>query len=109
MTNEQLENRIANQESYSYDPYGKRDPFMPFLGEVGSERKSGGHSILQQYDLNEYELVGTLLPLSANPRPYGQVRDPTGDEHIVEIGDYIGKKPGQFDQRRYRPKKNPIE
>lgn len=95
LTNEQLESRIASQESYSYDPYGKRDPFMPFLGEVGSERKSGGGSILQQYDLNEYVLIGALSPLSANPRPYGLVRDPAGDEHVVEIGDYIGKNWGQ--------------
>ena len=63
---------------------------MPFLGEVGSERKSGGGSILQQYDLNEYVLIGALSPLSANPRPYGLVRDPAGDER-GKSGDYIGK------------------
>jgi type IV pilus assembly protein PilP len=92
---EQLDAIIADQANYKYDPYGKRDPFTPFLRLVEASQEGGPRTALQRYDLTEYQMVGALTAVS---RPRGLVEDPTGAAYVVEVGDYIGKHWGQVSE-----------
>ena len=92
LTAEELDAIIADQESYSYEAYGKRDPFTPFLRLIDSTPQGGPQTALQRYELGEYRMAAAITGID---RPRGMVVDPTGEHYVVEIGDYIGKKWGQ--------------
>ena len=66
-----------------HDSNASRDVLQSMNVETSVQPKS---SVLQRYELNEYVLVGA----GAVSERFALVRDPTGDEHVVEIGDYIG-------------------
>jgi type IV pilus assembly protein PilP len=91
----ELDAIIADQANYKYDPYGKRDPFTPFLRLVEASTEGGPRTALQRYDLTEYQMVGALTAVA---RPRGLVEDPTGAAYVVEVGDYIGKHWGQVSE-----------
>lgn len=83
---------IAAQEKYSYNPVGKRDPFQSFLTQPSDSLTSTPRTPLQQYDIDQYQLVGIVTGI---PRPRALVEDPEGIGHVMEIGTYIGKNWGK--------------
>ena len=91
-----LDRAIAEQESYVYNPIGKRDPFRSFLaaGERGVEDETP-RTPLQRYEIDEYRLVGIIWGID---RPRALVEDPDNVGHVMEIGTYIGKNWGKVTQ-----------
>ncbi len=91
-----LDRAIAAQESYVYNPIGKRDPFRSFLaaGERGVEDETP-RTPLQRYEIDEYRLVGIIWGID---RPRALVEDPDNVGHVMEIGTYIGKNWGKVTQ-----------
>ena len=91
-----LDRAISSQESYVYNPIGKRDPFRSFLaaGERGVEDETP-RTPLQRYEIDEYRLVGIIWGID---RPRALVEDPDNVGHVMEIGTYIGKNWGKVTQ-----------
>jgi len=91
-----LDEAIAAQENYVYNPIGKRDPFRSFLtvGEGGSVDDTP-RTPLQRYELDQYQLVGIIWGID---RPRALVQDPDMIGHVMEIGTYIGKNWGKVTQ-----------
>ena len=87
---------MAEATSYSYDPYGKRDPFLSFLPEIEIASAVCQVGPLECYELSEYMLVGTFSTKTEWALSYAIVRDPTGADHVLRVGDYLGKKWGQI-------------
>jgi len=77
--------------NYTYNPFGKRDPFRPFLlDHLEAEGKSANP--LLNYDLSKFNLTGVLSGV-ANPRAI--VVDGDGHGHIITKGTRIGRNKGQ--------------
>ena len=95
-TASRLDRAIAAQESYVYNPIGKRDPFRAFLslGGKGVEDETP-RTPLQRYEIDEYRLVGIIWGID---RPRALVEDPDNVGHVMEIGTYIGKNWGKVTQ-----------
>jgi len=54
------------------------------------ERPKG---VLEQFDLSELELVGTL---NLAGKPFALIKEPGGKVHRVEVGDYLGQDNGRI-------------
>lgn len=83
-------------EEYTYNPGGKRDPFVPYdvteaLALEGSRMGMGPVFPLQKYDLDQLKLVGIIWGVS---QPKAMLTDPTGRGHVVKINDRIGRNNG---------------
>jgi type IV pilus assembly protein PilP len=80
---------------YIYSPVGKRDPFRdPATIRVAARPQGEGQvGPLQKFDLDQLRLSFTTTATSA---PMALVIDPTGQGHIVQIGDFIGKNWGKI-------------
>jgi type IV pilus assembly protein PilP len=76
---------------YTYNPFGKRDPFRSFLLDRSGERASSSDPLLN-YDLSKFTLTGILWGLS-NPKAI--VKDGDGHGHIISRGTRIGRNKGQ--------------
>lgn len=72
---------------YSYDPSNKRDPFRPM---PLNESSLAGMGVLEQYDVRELRLSGTLLGLE----PSALLITPSNEAVIAHVGDRIGKRGG---------------
>ena len=77
--------------SYTYNPFGKRDPFRSFLYEKGSISAESKDPLLN-YDLSKFSLTGILWGIS-NPKAI--VTDGDGHGHIISRGTRIGRNKGQ--------------
>jgi len=87
---------IAEQDSYVYNPIGKRDPFRSFLNFARrDDRNSDRLGPLQKYEIDQYRLVGIIWGID---RPRALVQDPNGIGHVAETGTYIGKNWGKVTQ-----------
>lgn len=72
---------------YSYDPASKRDPFRPM---PLNESSLSGIGLLEQFDVRELRLAGTLLGLE----PSALLITPTNDVIIAHVGDRMGRRGG---------------
>lgn len=76
---------------YTYNPFGKRDPFESFINTAKEERVISDNPLLN-WDLNKFDLVGIVWGM-ANPRAI--VRDGDGKGHIIRNGTRIGRNRGK--------------
>ena len=90
-----LDEAIAAQEGYVYNPIGKRDPFRSFLSFGTRSEDTTPRTPLQKYEIDQYELVGIIWGVD---RPRALVEDPEGIGHVMEIGTYIGRNWGKVTQ-----------
>jgi len=83
---------VINPFAYTYNPFGKRDPFESYLKEnTGTERPKSSNPLLN-YDLSKFQLMGIVWGM-ANPRAI--VRDGDGHGHIIRRGTRIGRNRGR--------------
>jgi len=75
---------------YTYNPFGKRDPFRSFLAEKREEMAASNDPLLN-WDLSRFSLTGVLWGI-ANPK--GIVKDGDGRGHIVSRGTRMGRNRG---------------
>lgn len=81
----------TQKDSYTYNPVGKRDPFVPFSGEFVS------YSVvpktpLEKYSLNELNLTGIIWGISD---PRALIKAPDGYSYIVRMDAPIGRNRGR--------------
>lgn len=77
--------------SYTYSPFGKRDPFESFVRKGEGDRPRSDNPLLN-YDLTSFKLTGIVWGM-ANPRAI--VRDGGGKGHIIGRGTRIGRNRGR--------------
>jgi type IV pilus assembly protein PilP len=77
--------------SYTYNPFGKRDPFRSFMMDR-SEKQDQSEDPLLNYDLAKFSLTGIIWGV-ANPKAI--VRDGGGRGHIISRGTRIGRNRGR--------------
>ena len=86
--------KVITDLNRPYEASGKRDPFRSFLSSTTIEDVD--ESMLKdpktRYDVREYILTGVIWNID---QPLALVEDPTGEGHVVEIGEYLGKKYGK--------------
>lgn len=87
-----LDLAIEAQESYVYNPIGKKDPFRSFLDVPITEDPV---TPLQRFDLDQLQLVGVIWGID---RPRALIEDPERVGHVVETGTYMGKHWGKISQ-----------
>lgn len=87
-----LDQAIEAQDSYAYNPIGKRDPFRSFLASGERAGDDVPQTPLQRYEIDQYTLVGIIWGVE---RPRALVQDPEGVGHVMEVGTYIGKNWGK--------------
>lgn len=88
----ELDKAIQAQDSYAYNPVGKRDPFRSFLASGSGGEDDVPTTPLQRYEVDQYQLVGIIWGIE---RPRALVQDPEGVGHVMEVGTYIGKNWGK--------------
>lgn len=76
---------------YTYNPFGKRDPFKSFLSEKLADSEISKDPLLN-FDLSKFALTGVLWGI-ANPKAI--VRDGGGRGHIISRGTRMGRNRGQ--------------
>ena len=95
-TVEKVEKSVYDDTAYSYDPMGKKDPFLPLIKESGritdNMLDQGPLTPLQKYSLSELRLVAVLL---AGKQSKAMVEDAKGDGYILSKGTLIGDKYGE--------------
>jgi len=82
----------AQQQSYLYDPIGKRDPFRSFILDRLNEVDSASKGPLEQFDLSQLSVNGIVWDA---PRQRALILDPSGQGYIIQEGDTIGKNDGR--------------
>jgi type IV pilus assembly protein PilP len=82
----------TGEESYHYDPGGKRDPFLsPFYHQPEQAMLEEAKTPLQRFDLGQLKLVGIVLE---EKEPKALIEDSGGLGYIVTKGTPIGSKGG---------------
>lgn len=76
---------------YSYNPFGRRDPFRALLLDQKAEGEKSKDPLLN-YDLSKFVLTGIVWGL-ANPKAI--VKDGSGQGHVINRGTRIGRNRGQ--------------
>ena len=91
------EEEIEEEEEFTYNPIGKRDPFRSFLSfsSDSSIFDDLPRTPLQRYDIEQYRLTGIIFNVG---RPRALVEDPEGVGHVMELGTYIGRNWGKVTQ-----------
>ncbi len=79
--------------AWAYDPIGKRDPYRAYSDII--EPPSQELSELQRWELDQLRVVGIL---KKNGDRMAMVEDPKGKGHIVQQGDFIGKRWGRVER-----------
>lgn len=80
-------------EPFIYDPKGRRDLFRPFVESalIGDDASSGPQLPLQQFEVDQLELVGIIWNV---PDPKALFLDPRKQLHTVRRDERIGRKNG---------------
>src|SRR5262245_21140527 len=82
----------SGEESYHYDPEGKRDPFLsPFYHQHEQPVPEEVKTPLQRFDLGQLKLVGIVLE---DKEPKALIEDNSCLGYIVTKGTPIGSKGG---------------
>lgn len=76
---------------YTYNPFGKRDPFRSFLADRKYEKEQTKDPLLA-FDLSKFTLTGIVWGV-ANPKAI--VKDGDNRGHIISRGTRIGRNKGQ--------------
>lgn len=76
---------------YVYNPFGKRDPFRPFILDISSSERASLDP-LQGYELSKFVLTGIVSGIST---PRAIVIDGAGRGHVIQRGTRIGVNRGQ--------------
>ncbi|MCX7634212.1 MAG: pilus assembly protein PilP [Syntrophales bacterium] len=91
--------KLAQGQTFSYDPRGKPDPFKPFLEydatlrkKLEEQRRRQFTSPLQQYPVEQYQLVGIGR---SKERKVALVKDVAGKFYELHIGSKIGQQNGR--------------
>jgi type IV pilus assembly protein PilP len=77
--------------TYTYNPFGKRDPFRSYLSEKAGKNRESKDPLLN-YDLSKFTLTGVLWGIS-NPKAI--VVDGDGHGHVISRGTRMGRNKGQ--------------
>jgi type IV pilus assembly protein PilP len=80
-------------ESFHYDPAGRRDPFKSLLDLQSKAKDVSMLPPIQQLDLNEINIIGVILDEVEGPRV--MVKAPNGQTFIVKKGMIVGKNEGE--------------
>lgn len=83
-----------DENVYSYNPIGKRDPFRSFISGP-REDDIRSPTPLQRWDIDQFLLVGIVWGVD---QPKAMVEDPENQSHVLEIGTYIGRNWGKVTQ-----------
>ncbi|PIS11372.1 MAG: hypothetical protein COT73_04350 [Bdellovibrio sp. CG10_big_fil_rev_8_21_14_0_10_47_8] len=93
--------QVSNVEGYTYDPSGRRDPFLPFSQQGAApvlDVNSGepapipvAAEPLQMFDLAQIKVVGIVWGVK---NPKAMVRDPNGKLYVVRKNSKIGRNNG---------------
>jgi type IV pilus assembly protein PilP len=83
------------EKEFSYNPIGKRDPFMSFINidDPGTTGVGPPLTGTQKYELDQYKLVGIIWAVE---RPRALLEDPDAVGHVAEIGTYVGRDWGKI-------------
>ena len=94
--------KVINHEGYSYDPSGRRDPFLPFV-DTNPPKTEIKKPVLKQaedevpadsllsYDLGQFRLLGILWKVED---PKAMVQSPTGKVFLIKNRTKIGRNSG---------------
>jgi type IV pilus assembly protein PilP len=86
---------VAKKEEpeFSYNPFGKADPFRPFI-QLSPEKtpRSGFLTPLQKYDISQLRLVAIITLPEGN---VGLVEDQQGKGYLLKRGTAIGRHDGK--------------
>jgi len=75
-----------------YSSAGKRDPFRPFVLELGPKRRRRENlSPLERVEVSQLKLVGIIWDL---PEPRAMIEDTAGLGYVIKIGTPIGRNDG---------------
>lgn len=95
----------TGEDSYRYDPAGKRDPFLsPFYHQPEQTAPEEAKTPLQRFDLGQLKLVGIILE---EKEPKALIEDSGGLGYIVTKGTPIGSKGGVI--KAIEPKRVVVE
>ena len=98
-TVKKAEKTVYEEAGYTYDPMGKKDPFLPLVKDEGKLidplLAQGPLTPLQKYALAELKLVAVL---QAGEQSKAMVEDSKGDGYILSKGTLIGDKYGEVVQ-----------
>ena len=99
-------------EAFIYEAASLRNPFLPIIPEVAQQPELISDvfpdpdrikEYLEQYALERLVMVGSITsPVSASDF-FVLIRDPLGEVHRIQIGDFMGTQHGQvvgLDERR---------
>jgi type IV pilus assembly protein PilP len=87
------EGDAKDEGGFVYNPFGKRDPFKPFIDKTGATQVAEeANGPTQKFDLDQYHLVGIIWGVD---RPRALVQDPENIGHVIEVGSYVGKNWGK--------------
>jgi len=78
--------------AYTYNPFGKRDPFESYIKTAGGKEAPVSPNPLLNYDLSKFRLTGVVWGM-ANPRAI--VLDGAGKGHIITQGTRMGRNRGK--------------
>lgn len=89
----QAQEESSPEDTYRYEPTGKRDPFFSPLYRVTQQQAvpDEAKTPLQRLDLGQFKLVGVIIETS---EPKALIEDNSGLGYIVTRGTLIGSKGG---------------
>lgn len=79
------------QDTFAYNPIGKRDPYRPFFPTEPPGDDACGADPLQCFAVEQLALTGVVW----GERPRALLEDPSGGSHVVELGTYVGNRWGK--------------
>jgi Tfp pilus assembly protein PilP len=85
---------LSSEDTYQYNPTGKRDPFFSPLYRVTEQttmESDESKTPLQRLDLGQFKVVGIILETG---EPRALIEDNSGLGYIVTSGTLIGPKGG---------------
>lgn len=90
--------QFADDDQYTYDPTGRRDPFKPYRAFRASPQVNGQGRVidlsdpLQRFDVGRYTVVAIMWEVR---HPRAMVQDPDGKVYMVMKNTKIGRNFGQ--------------
>lgn len=82
------------ESAYSYNPLGRRDPFMPLIIKQGAkerEKSFAARPPLERYDIKEFKLTGIVWGgFGYN----AMLEAPDGKGYFIRVGSVIGPNKG---------------
>lgn len=82
--------------NFSYDPTGRRDPFLPFriIQNLTVDSKKNDNKVLeplQRFDVEKIKVIGIIWDVK---KPRAMVKDPDGVVHTIVKDSKIGRNEG---------------